>query len=78
MMLVMFIAALAWAILRGLEIDCGCFGVPSIGGRTELIFAVVRDVALLIPSAWLLSRCNAWIASGLFAGHALDIPRTNI
>ncbi len=64
-MLAMFIAALAWAILRGLEIDCGCFGVPSIGGRAELIVAAVRDVALLIPSAWLIFRRNAWLASGL-------------
>ncbi len=60
-MLVMFIVALASAVVRGLEIDCGCFGVPSVGGRTELVLAIVRDVVLLAPAVWLMFRRNAWI-----------------
>ena len=31
-MLAMFIVALVQALARGLEISCGCFGVPSVGG----------------------------------------------
>ena len=60
-MLVMFIVALAWAVYQGLEIDCGCFGVPSVGGRTELILAIVRDLVLFVPAVWLMFRRNAWI-----------------
>lgn len=60
-MLAMFIVALASAVARGLEIDCGCFGVPSVGGRTELVLAIVRDVLLLVPAVWLMFRRNAWI-----------------
>ena len=60
-LLSMFIAALVLAIARGLEIDCGCFGVPSVGGRTELLLAVARDVLLLVPAVWLMFRRNAWL-----------------
>ena len=60
-LLAMFIVALAWAVARGLEIDCGCFGVPSVGGRTELLLAIVRDAVLLVPAIWLMCRRNAWI-----------------
>jgi len=60
-LLLMFIAALASALARGLEIDCGCFGVPSVGGRTELLLAIGRDVVLLVPAVWLTLRRNAWM-----------------
>ena len=53
-MLLMFIVALTWAVARGLEIDCGCFGVPAVGGREELLLAIVRDVVLLMPAIWLM------------------------
>ena len=38
-MMVMFIIALSQALFRGLEISCGCFGVPSVGGRQEILMA---------------------------------------
>ena len=60
-MMGMFIVALASAVARGLEIDCGCFGVPAVGGRTELLLAIGRDVVLLVPAVWLMIRRNAWI-----------------
>ena len=60
-MLVMFIVALAQALARGLEISCGCFGVPSVGGRQEILMALVRDVVLIVPAFWLMFRPNTWI-----------------
>ena len=66
-LLAMFIAALAWAVANGLEIDCGCFGVPSVGGRTELLLAIVRDVVLLAPAVWLMRRRNSWLGVRGFA-----------
>jgi hypothetical protein len=51
-MLLVFIVAIASAIIRGLNINCGCFGgagSPVGWGK------VVEDVALLVP-AWLLLR----------------------
>lgn len=54
-MLLVFIVAIASAILRGLNINCGCFGgagSPVGWGK------VLEDVALLVP-AWLLLRGGA-------------------
>ena len=59
-MLVMFLGALTFAIARGLEIDCGCFGISG-GGRSELVQAVIRDLALLVPTAWLVFRREKWL-----------------
>ncbi len=60
-MLTMFIIALTQAFVRGLEISCGCFGVPSVGGRKEILIALVRDVILIVPSVWLTCRANTWL-----------------
>lgn len=60
-MLVMFLGALTIAAIRGLEIDCGCFGISSGGGRTELVLAIIRDLVLLVPTTWLMFRRNMWL-----------------
>ena len=60
-MMAMFIVALAQALARGLEISCGCFGVPNVGGRKEILMALVRDVVLIIPAVWLMFRQNGLI-----------------
>lgn len=60
-MLVLFIVALIQALARGLEISCGCFGVPSVGGREEIVIALVRDVVLAVPAVWLMFRANGRI-----------------
>ena len=57
-MMAMFIVALTQALFRGLEISCGCFGVPSVGGREEILMALVRDVVLIVPAVWLMFRPN--------------------
>ena len=58
-MFAMFIVALVQALARGLEISCGCFGVPSVGGREEILMALVRDVVLVVPAVWLMFRPNS-------------------
>lgn len=68
--LVMFMIALAQALLRGLDISCGCFGMPSTGGPSELVFALARDMVLLVPAVWLLFRGNGWIFSALASRRA--------
>lgn len=60
-MMAMFIIALSQALFRGLEISCGCFGVPSVGGRQEILMALLRDLVLIIPAAWLMFRQNGWL-----------------
>ena len=42
----LFLLALAQGALRGLEIDCGCFGSSTDGG-SNLLLAAARDVGLL-------------------------------
>ena len=78
-MLALFMVALAQALARGLEISCGCFGVPSVGGRQEIVLALVRDMVLIVPAIWLMFRRNVYICSrlrpqavsGLMAAFAL-------
>lgn len=61
-MLAMFIIALAQAQIRGLDISCGCFSEEEKNPH-EVLFALVRDVALVVPTAWLLLKGQRrWIA----------------
>ena len=50
-MLVVFIAGLAQALLRGIDLKCGCFG----GDDAATWATVVRDVAMLTPAVVLLA-----------------------
>ena len=50
-MLVMFSGAVVWALLRGLNIDCACFGTGS-GSVTWLTFG--RNAVLLVAAAVVL------------------------
>ena len=78
-MLLMFIVALAQALARGLEISCGCFGVPEVGGRAEMWWALARDAVMLPFAVWLACRPNTWfvpvasIMRGRFALVALSL-----
>ncbi len=51
-MTVLFIAAIASAVVRGLNIECGCFG--TVGGRDVGLKAILEDLVLL--------ACGLWIA----------------
>ncbi len=55
-MLLLFIAVLTYGIHLGIDIDCGCFGPddPEHAAVDNLRSAVVRDILLLIPAAYLL------------------------
>lgn len=63
-LLVMFIAAIAMVVVRGMTVDCGCFG--SEGGSSASWLLIVRNVALLSVS-YLIMRYNDGYLS-LFPG----------
>ncbi len=51
-MLLVFILAISSAMLRGLNIDCGCFSTSGTGTRAALPHLLL-DIALLIAAGWL-------------------------
>ena len=55
-LLMVFIAAVASAAIRGLSIDCGCFGGGGdvAPGQTAYRTEIVRDVGLLLLALWLV------------------------
>lgn len=65
LLMVVFIVALVQGALRGLEIECGCFGsaTSSSGGVWGSLWLVfVRDLGLLGLGLWI-----AWAGAGKFA-----------
>lgn len=56
----MFLIGLTQAMIRGLNISCGCFGSDSPGGDS-LEAALVRDLALWGPACWLAFRPRRWL-----------------
>ncbi|MFZ2447979.1 MAG: MauE/DoxX family redox-associated membrane protein [Syntrophobacteraceae bacterium] len=45
-LLVLFMGVLAYAMLSGLDIDCGCYSADEIRERNSLQITFIRDVAL--------------------------------
>jgi len=74
LLLVIFIAAVVSAAVRGLSIDCGCFGGggPVPPGQTAYGIEILRDLGLLLLALWLV-----WQPSSRFAvdGLATGRPR---
>ena len=62
-MMVVFIIALTSAVIRGLDIDCGCFkAAKSSGGST--LNSLLLDLGLIILTMQLwLSRSKKWMLS---------------
>jgi uncharacterized membrane protein YphA (DoxX/SURF4 family) len=58
LMLLMFIAALSQALWRDLGIACGCFDIKGATDAGETWFAILRDVVLLVPAAWMGRRAE--------------------
>jgi uncharacterized membrane protein YphA (DoxX/SURF4 family) len=59
LMMLMFIAALAQALARDLGIACGCFDIKGATDAGESWFALLRDIVLLIPIAWMWRRSES-------------------
>ena len=59
-----FVAGIASAWARGLQIDCGCFGGggPAENAAEEYPWEIGRDVGLLLMSAWLAWRPRTRLA----------------
>jgi uncharacterized membrane protein YphA (DoxX/SURF4 family) len=55
-LLVVFMAAVVSAAVRGLSIDCGCFGGGGevAPGQTAYGIEIVRDLGLLVLALWLV------------------------
>jgi uncharacterized membrane protein YphA (DoxX/SURF4 family) len=45
-LLTLFMSVLAYAILKGMDIDCGCFSADEIKSQNNLKFTFLRDLAL--------------------------------
>jgi len=54
--MLMFIVALGQALARDLGIACGCFDIKGATDAGESWFALLRDIVLLAPIAWMLRR----------------------
>jgi uncharacterized membrane protein YphA (DoxX/SURF4 family) len=58
-LLAIFIIALLSALLRGIDIDCGCFGTRGLSdsavtnSSSQILLAIFRDFLLLILALWL-------------------------
>jgi uncharacterized membrane protein YphA (DoxX/SURF4 family) len=50
-LLALFVVALSQALLRGISLDCGCFG----GGEPATWLTVIRDLFYLVPALALLA-----------------------
>ncbi|MFH2050055.1 MAG: MauE/DoxX family redox-associated membrane protein [bacterium] len=62
-MMVVFIIALTSAVIRGLDIDCGCFkAAKSSGGSTLNSLLVDLGLIILTIQLW-LSRSKKWMLS---------------
>ena len=56
-----FIIALVWALALDLGITCGCFQLEGAQSKSEAWTALIRDLILLWPTMWLLTRKNKMI-----------------
>jgi uncharacterized membrane protein YphA (DoxX/SURF4 family) len=57
-LLLVFVAGVAQAWVRGLSIDCGCFGGGGAvePGRTTYVQELLRDAGFLFMAGWLIAR----------------------
>ena len=55
-LMVVFLAAIGWALAHGYDIRCGCFG--TVEARKVGLVALLEDGAMLAMAAWLAWRLN--------------------
>lgn len=58
LMMMMFIVALAQALARDLGIACGCFDIKGATDAGESWFALLRDIVLMAPIAWMFVKAD--------------------
>lgn len=78
LLLVIFIAAVVSAAVRGLSIDCGCFGGggPVPPGQTAYGIEILRDLGLLLLALWLVWQPRSRFAvDGLATGRPRKAAR---
>ena len=73
-LLLVFIFAVASAWVRGLSIDCGCFGGGGevAPGQTAYGTELVRDVGLLLLALWLVWQPRSRFALDGLASHRMN------
>jgi uncharacterized membrane protein YphA (DoxX/SURF4 family) len=49
-MLIIFIIALSQAYAKGLDINCGCFSLETVGQKSDILLRIGEDILLLIAS----------------------------
>ena len=67
-LLVVFIGGVISVAVRGLSIDCGCFGGGGTvaAGHTQYAAEILRDVGFLALAGWLIVRPRTlWSVDGL-------------
>jgi len=63
---VVFIVAIGINVVRGVNLECGCFTVSS-GAKSAGLQLIVRDLLYLAPGLFLLaSRSRRWMLDRLF------------
>jgi uncharacterized membrane protein YphA (DoxX/SURF4 family) len=70
-LLVIFIAGVVSVAVRGLSIDCGCFGGGGEVAPDQTAYGIelVRDAGLLLLAVWLVWQPRSRLALDRFASH---------
>jgi uncharacterized membrane protein YphA (DoxX/SURF4 family) len=73
-LLVAFVAGVAQAWVRGLSIDCGCFGGggPVDPSQTRYPQELARDLGFLLLAAWLVVRPHTMLAAETLLGRTVE------
>jgi hypothetical protein len=68
-LMVLFAVAIGINVIRGVDLECGCFTVSSQAKSAGLLL-VVRDLIMLLPGiVLLLSRSRRWLLEDLFSSR---------
>lgn len=53
-LLVVFLIALTQALIRGLDISCGCFSLDTTSSKSDIVIRIIEDIFLLIGTLVIL------------------------